>query len=189
MGTRFDTLGAAHRRFIERQRIFFTGTAGPEGRVNVSPKGMDSLRVFGPNRILWRNLTGSGNETAAHLGENARMTLMWCAFEGPPMILRVYGSARAVHRLDPEWEILDAHFTPDMAARQIFDLQIDLVQKSCGYAVPRLDFVADRDVLTDWAAKKGEDGIRRYWADRNARTIDDNPTDIVRLNIGSDADR
>ncbi len=96
MATRFDKLSDAHQRFIEKQPIFFSGSAARDGRVNVSPKGMDTLRIFTPNRILWRNLTGSGNETAAHLADSPRMTLMWCAFAGPPMILRAYGTARAI---------------------------------------------------------------------------------------------
>ncbi|NNF91799.1 MAG: pyridoxamine 5'-phosphate oxidase family protein [Boseongicola sp.] len=186
MGTRYAAFELAHRRFIETQHIFFTGTAAHDGRVNVSPKGMGQLRVLGPNRILWRNLTGSGNESAAHVAETGRMTLMWCAFEGPPMILRAYGTARAIHRLDADWADLDSHFDPDPAARQIFDLTVDLVQKSCGYGVPEVTYRQDRPVLTEWAANKGEDGIRAYWANRNARTIDDKPTDIVRLNIGTE---
>ena len=184
MGTRYNALEPAHQRFIEKQHIFFTGTADASGRVNVSPKGMGLLRLLGANRIVWRNLTGSGNETAAHLDAIPRMTLMWCAFDGPPMILRAYGQARAIHRLDPDWDHFDSHFEPDPAARQIFDLSIDLVQKSCGYAVPRMDFVEDRHVLTDWAANKGEDGLRAYWAERNAETIDGKPTHIARLNLG-----
>ncbi|MEM7718722.1 MAG: pyridoxamine 5'-phosphate oxidase family protein [Pseudomonadota bacterium] len=184
MGTRFDALEPAHQRFIEKQPIFFSGSAAREGRINVSPKGMDSLRVLGPNRILWRNLTGSGNETATHLRDTPRMTLMWCAFSGPPMILRAYGTARPVHRLDGDWDALDAHFETDHAARQIFDMTIDLVQKSCGYAVPEMEFTKDRDVLVNWAKDKGPDGVRDYWAKRNTETLDGAPTGIVARNIG-----
>lgn len=183
MGTRYDQIEPALQRFIEKQHIFFTGTAGPTGRVNVSPKGMDSLRVLGPNRIIWRNMTGSGNETAPHLDADPRMTLMWCAFEGPPTILRTYGTARAIHRLDDDWDALDAHFPADPAARQIFDLSVDLVQKSCGYAVPEMAYQNDRDVLINWAEKKGKDGIKEYWGTRNDTTIDGVPTDIARRSI------
>ncbi len=185
MGTQYDTIEAPLQKFIERQHIFFTGTAGPEGRVNVSPKGMDSLRILGPNRILWRNMTGSGNETAAHLDANPRMTLMWCAFDGPPMIVRAYGTARAIHRLDADWEVLDAHFSPEPAARQLFDMTVEMMQKSCGYAVPLMDFSADRDTLTKWAEKKGEAGLHAYWSERNSKTIDGQPTHIVERNLGS----
>lgn len=184
MGTRYDALDSAHRKFIEKQHIFFVGSAAREGRVNVSPKGTDSLRVLGPNRILWRNLTGSGNETAAHLDDSPRMTLMWCAFEGPPMILRAFAEARAVHRLDDDWSELDAYFNPDPAARQVFDMSVDLVQKSCGYAVPEMTFQQDRDVLKTWAENKGPEGIRDYWARRNVETLDGIPTEIVARNIG-----
>ena len=185
MGTQYDRIEAPLKKFIERQHIFFSGTAGPEGRVNVSPKGMDSLRILGPNRILWRNLTGSGNETAPHLDANPRMTLMWCAFDGPPMIARAYGTARAIHRRDADWEDLDAHFPPNFAARQIFDMTVEMMQKSCGYAVPLMDYTSDRDTLTNWAEKKGEDGVRDYWAERNTQTIDGQPTHIVPRNLGS----
>ncbi|MGR3513234.1 MAG: pyridoxamine 5'-phosphate oxidase family protein [Paracoccaceae bacterium] len=184
MGTQYDALEPAHQKFIEKQPIFFSGSAARDGRINVSPKGMDSLRILGPNRILWRNLTGSGNETATHLADSPRMTLMWCAFEGPPMILRTYGTARAIHRLDPDWDALDAHFDPDPAGRQLFDLTIDLVQKSCGYAVPEMTFKQDRDVLKNWAIDKGPGGIRDYWTNRNTETLDGQPTNIVARNIG-----
>ena len=183
MGTQYDDLSEPLTRFIEKQHIFFSGSAAREGKINVSPKGMDSLRVLSSNRIIWRNFTGSGNETATHLADSPRMTLMWCAFEGPPTILRVYGAARAVHRNDPDWAELDGHFAPNPAARQVFDLSIEMVQKSCGYAVPEMDFKQDRTVLVDWAEKKGEDGIRDYWATRNTRTLDGVPTHIAEKNL------
>lgn len=184
MGTRYDRIEPPLQKFIEAQHIFFTGTAGPDGRVNVSPKGMDSLRILGPNRIVWRNFTGSGNETAAHLDASPRMTLMWCAFAGPPMILRAYGTARAIHRLDPDWAELDAYFTPHFSARQVFDLKIDLVQKSCGYGVPELDYRRDRPTLSDWAERKGEDGIHACWEEENSTSLDGQPTGIARRNLG-----
>lgn len=185
MATQFDSIEPALRKFIERQPVFFTGTAARDGRVNVSPKGMDSLRVLGPNRIIWRNLTGSGNETAAHLEDTSRMTLMWCAFDDPPMILRAYGTARAVHRLDPDWTDLDGQFAPDAGARQIFVLDVDMVQKSCGWAVPRMDLVAEREVLSDWARNKGETALRTHWAEKNATSIDGKPTRIVERTLGT----
>ena len=183
MGTRYDDLAPPLQKFIEKQHIFFSGSAAREGRINVSPKGMDSLRILSPSRIVWRNFTGSGNETATHLADSPRMTLMWCAFEGPPTILRVYGTARAIHRNDADWAELDSLFQPDPAARQLFDLSIELVQKSCGYAVPEMDYKQDRDILKDWAAEKGEDGIREYWATRNAETLDGVPTNIAAKNL------
>lgn len=184
MGTQYGALEAAHEKFIAKQSIFFVGSAASTGLINVSPKGMDSLSVLSPNRILWRNMTGSGNETATHVSESPRMTLMWCAFEGPPMILRAYGTARPIFRQDPDWAEYDAHFEPDPAARQLFDVSIDMVQKSCGYGVPQMDFKAERDTLKNWAARKGEDGIREYWATRNAKTLDGVETEIAARNLG-----
>jgi hypothetical protein len=179
MATQFDALSDAITKFINAQHIFFCGTAGPSGRVNISPKCMDSLRVLGPNRIIWRNLTGSGNETAGHLAQINRMTLMWCGFEAQPMILRAFGSARTLHPRDAEFETLNARFPPSVGARQIYDMAIDLVQTSCGYAVPFMDYAGERDVLKDWADKKGTDGIAEYWETRNQRTIDGYPTHIL----------
>ena len=125
--------------FIAAQRIFFVATAAADGRVNLSPKGMDSLRVLGDKRVIWLNVTGSGNETAAHVAQNPRMTIMFCAFDGDPLILRIYGKARAVHHNDADWNDLFARFDPLPGARQIFDLSVETVQTSCGMAVPNLD--------------------------------------------------
>jgi len=179
MGTQYDALNDALINFINAQHIFFVGSAAPEGRVNISPKGMDSLRVMGPNRIIWRNLTGSGNETAGHLLEANRITLMWCGFEKTPMILRAYGTARTLHPRDPEFDALNADFPPSHGARQIYDVSIGLVQKSCGYAVPFFDYVGEREVLATWAEDKGRDGVADYWENRNQKTIDGKPTGIM----------
>lgn len=179
MATQFDGLTDAHRRFVEAQHIFFVATAAEDGRVNLSPKGMDSLRVTGPNSLTWRNLSGSGNETAGHLMRVNRITLMWCGFEKTPMILRVYGSARTLHPRDPGFDRMNAAFAPSPGARQIYDVDISMVQSSCGYAVPQFDFVQERDVLKDWAEKKGEDGIQTYWETQNQTTIDGLPTGIM----------
>lgn len=178
MARLFPALEQTHRAFIGRQPVFFVATAAETGRVNVSPKGRDSLRMLAPDRLRWRNLTGSGNETAGHLRRVNRMTLMWCAFDGPPLILRAYGQARVLTPADPGWAEADAAFEPDPGARQIFDLDIDLVQTSCGYAVPLMDFRAERDVLADWSTRKGEDGIRAYWSEKNRTTLDGFDTGI-----------
>ncbi|MFD1158236.1 pyridoxamine 5'-phosphate oxidase family protein [Roseovarius aestuarii] len=179
MGTQYDSLSDQHIKFIGQQHLFFSGSAGPEGKVNVSPKGMDSLRVLGPNRILWRNFTGSGNETAGHLAQNNRMTLMWCSFSKQPMILRAYGTARAIHPRDADWPELAANFPEELGMRQIYDMKIEMVQKSCGYAVPYFEHAGERDTLKHWAADKGSDSIPAYWAERNALTLDGAPTGIV----------
>ena len=176
MAKQFDKLALMHQTFIAAQHIFFVGTAAATGHVNVSPKGMDSLRVLGPNRIIWRNLTGSGNETAGHLALVNRITLMWCAFDAQPLILRTYGTATVTHRGDAAWDDLNGPFPPDPGARQVFDVAIDLVQTSCGYAVPFMEFASERPTLTEWAVKKGDDGLRDYWAEKNLVTIDGFPT-------------
>ena len=182
MGQRYPDIPDRLRRFIEDQKIFFVGTAAADGRVNISPKGMDSLRVLGPNRVVWLSVTGSGNETAAHIQELPRMTLMFAAFEGKPMILRLYGQARVIHRNDPEWATLSAHFPPLPGARQIFDLAVDLVQTSCGMGVPLFDYVGERELLERWAVKKGEAGIRDYWRANNQTSLDGKPTHIMEKN-------
>ena len=179
MGQRYQELSDKHIEFIARQKLFFVGTATADSRVNVSPKGMDSLRVLGSRRVAWLNLTGSGNETSAHVQQSPRMTLMFCAFEGAPLILRLYGTAKVIHRNDSQWNDLFALFKPIPGARQIFDVALELVQTSCGMAVPTYDYMGDRELLSDWAVRKGEDGIRRYWEEKNQTSIDGIPTHIV----------
>ena len=183
MGKQYTELTDKLTDFVKQQKLFFVGTATETSRINISPKGMDSLRVLNPNRLIWLNLTGSGNETAAHVQQHDRMTIMFCAFEGNPMILRIYGHARVVHLSDQEWENLYRLFKPLPGARQIFDLNIDLVQTSCGMGVPYFDFVAERGQLDEWAIKKGEDGIVQYWEQKNQYSLDGAPTHIVKKNI------
>ena len=179
----FPALSAQHARFIAEQKIYFVATATADGRVNVSPKGMDSLRILGDRRLAWLNVTGSGNETAAHVQQNPRMTLMFCAFAGDPLILRVYGEARAIHRKDPEWQELYAGFRPIPGARQIFDVAISSVHTSCGMGVPFFDYRGEREQLSDWARGKGEAGLAQYWRDKNQQSIDGLPTHIVAKNL------
>ncbi len=169
------------RDFIEKQPLFFVATADRMGRVNVSPKGMETLRIEGDNRIVWLNLSGSGNETAAHVAATGRMTLMFCAFEGNALILRVYGQAKVVHPRDAEWGQLVVGFPEIAGSRQIFDLSIDLVQASCGTGVPIMEFRNSRgeDELVPFYDKMGDEGVRDYWRRKNATTIDGNPTGII----------
>lgn len=174
----YQELDPKLQKFIEKQKVFFVGTAAAEGTINVSPKGMDSLRIVDSKQLAWLNLTGSGNETAAHLIENPRMTLMFCAFEGNPLILRVYGTARAIHSQDDEWSAWISKFPALPGARQIFILDIDKIQTSCGFAVPQLQYIEDRDELRRWAEKKGEDGIKGYWKENNQTSLDGKPTKI-----------
>ncbi len=165
---------------MTQQKIFFVATAGNEGRVNLSPKGMDSLRILTSNQLIWLNLSGSGNETAAHILENPRMTLMFCAFEGSPMILRVYGNARAIHSRDEEWGKYINLFPEYPGSRQIFLLDIESAQTSCGFAVPRYQYQEDREDLVDWAEKIGEDGVEKYWKEKNQLSIDGKPTELFK---------
>jgi hypothetical protein len=178
MGKRYSALQPDQIDFIGEQHLYFVATAAAGSRVNLSPKGMDSLAVLSPSRILWLNLTGSGNETAAHLALDPRITLMWCSFTARPLILRAYGTARAVHRGDPDWPLLAAKLPDQPGARQIFDVAIDLVQSSCGFAVPFMEFREERPVLKTWAEGKGPEGLRAYWDERNRQTIDGLPTGI-----------
>jgi hypothetical protein len=168
-----------HIRFIAEQKIFFVGTATADSRVNVSPKGMNSLRVLGASRVAWLNFTGSGNETAAHVQQAPRMTLMFCSYAAEPLILRLYGTAKVIHRGDAEWAELIPLFPPLPGARQIFDVAIDMVQTSCGFGVPFYTYDGERDMLSNWAEKKGEAGIRQYWSDKNRQSIDGIPTHII----------
>jgi len=172
MGKKFPNIEDKQIEFIKAQQMFFVATATDDSRINLSPKGLDSLRILGKNRVLWLNLTGSGNETAAHLQTDTRMTMMFCAFDGPPLILRLYGQARMVLTSDDEWAELYAHFNPLPGARQIFDVTVDLVHTSCGFGVPLYDFAGERPLLNRWAEKKGEDGIRTYWHDKNSISLD-----------------
>lgn len=178
MAKQFPGIAPAHRKFIEKQHIFFVGSAAADGRVNVSPKGMDSLRVVDENRILWRNLTGSGNETAGHLKQVNRMTIMWCGFEQQTMIMRAYGTASTLHRHDDGFDELNAHFPSHRGARQIYDMTVDLLQTSCGYAVPYFDFVGERDTLTSWTEDRDDATLRAYQKEKNMVTLDGAPTGI-----------
>lgn len=181
MAKQFPKMEPAHREFILRQHVFFTGSAAADGRVNVSPKGMDTLRVIDDATVAWLDLTGSGNETAAHVRAAGRLTLMFCAFEGPPTILRLYGRGRVLPRGGEDYRaLLAAHFDgrETVGARQIVALDVDLVQTSCGYAVPFMDFRADRPGLVNWATAKGEEGLRAYRAEKNRVSLDGFPTGL-----------
>lgn len=182
MGKQYSEISDKLKQFIEAQKIFFVATATENSRVNISPKGMDSLRVLDKNRVIWLNVTGSGNETAAHIQEKTRMTLMFTAFEGSPMILRLYGNANVIHKNDSEWNELYSLFDSMPGARQIFDLTVDLVQTSCGMSVPFYDYVRERDQLNEWASKKGAEGIKDYWEQKNQISLDGVLTDILNKN-------
>jgi hypothetical protein len=179
LAKQFPRIEPAHRAFIQRQRVFFAASSAPGTRVNISPRGADALRVLGPNAVAYLDRTGSGSETAAHLRADGRLTLMLCAFEGPPMIMRLYGRGRTLRRGGPEYARLLAEAFGDeepVGARQIVVLDVDLVQTSCGYGVPLLDYKGERESLTRWSEAKGEDGLEAYRRENNARSIDGLPT-------------
>lgn len=178
MGKKLDFITPELKSFIESQKIFFVGTAATDGRVNLSPKGTDSFRVIDKNKIVWLNLTGSGNETAAHLKMNNRMTIMFCAFEGKPLILRLYGVAHIYHKRDKNFHKYSNLFQENVGARQIIEMEVDLVQTSCGYAVPFMDFKEERTTLNSWAEKQGKDKIEEYWRNKNTISIDGFETKI-----------
>ena len=180
MGEMLKKIDKKHIAFIEKQHLFFIGTAGAEGTVNVSPKGMDTFRVVGPNAVVWLNHTGSGNETSAHVQENGRMTVMFCSFDKKPLILRLYGNAKVVHPRDNEWEEMIKLFDEFAGVRQFFKMNVDLVQTSCGYAVPFYKYKGERDSLLKWANNRGPDGIKDYWKEANQVSLDGKPTNILK---------
>ncbi|MFI5060092.1 MAG: pyridoxamine 5'-phosphate oxidase family protein [Actinomycetales bacterium] len=178
MATQYEQITDRLADFIREQQLFFVATAARDGRVNVSPKGLDSLRVLGPNRVVWLNGTGSGNETAAHLLDSPRMTLMFCSLARKPLILRLYGTARAIHEGEAGWSELIELFPPMRGARNLFDVHVDLAQTSCGYGVPLFDYQGQRTLMDSWAENKGEAGLNAYREQKNRFSIDGYPTGL-----------
>jgi len=159
-------------RFLSEQLVFFTATAPVQGRINISPRGMDTLRCLDERTVAYLDLTGSGNETAAHLRENGRMTIMCCSFSEQPLILRLYGLGRVVSRDTGEWERLRPRFPDIPGARQIIVLNIDSIQTSCGFGAPIFGDGRARPTLKDWAQRKGEAGLADYRHEHNRVSID-----------------
>jgi hypothetical protein len=160
--------------------MFFVATAprADDGHVNVSPKGMDTFRILGENRVGYLDLTGSGNETSAHIAENGRITFMFCAFQGSPNIIRLYGQGRTVLPDDAEWPALMEQFPAQLSARQIIVADIHRVSTSCGYAVPFYEYQGERDTLTKYWEAKGEDALPGYHQKKNSASIDGLPTPL-----------
>lgn len=167
-------LNGSLRQFIERQHVFFVATAAENGRVNCSPKGADTLRILDDHHIRWLSLSGSGNETAGHIRQCNRITLMFCAFEGDAMILRVYGKAKVIHSRDIGWSEAISEFPALAGSRQIFDVAIDSVQTSCGTGVPAMSFDRNRadSELLPYYEDMGANGVDAYWRKKNVETID-----------------
>lgn len=179
MATDYPALDEKLKAFIARQHIFFTATAAQGTRINISPRPTDCLRVIGDNAAIYLDKTGSGMETAAHTLADGRITFMFCAFDKPPMILRLYGQGRSILRGTDEYaELLAEHYGNHefIGARQMIRIDFDLVKTSCGYGVPFFDYTGERDTLDRWAETKGEDGIVEYWANKNVVSMDGLPT-------------
>ena len=179
MSHKFPALEPAHQAFIAAQKIFFVASAAPEGRVNLSPKGMASFAVLGANSVAYLDCTGSGNETRAHLLASPRLTIMFCAFDGDPVILRLYGQGRSHLRGSADYTALLSHFEEMPGARQIVTLDVDLVATSCGMAVPLYEYSAERNNLVRHWTRQGLDGLRKYWGKKNMASIDGLPTHLV----------
>jgi len=177
MGQLLETITPALAAWIGEQHVFFVATAplSGGGHVNTSPKGLDCLRITGPLQAAYLDLTGSGAETIAHLRENGRIVLMFCAFAGPPKIVRLHGRGRVVTRTSPDWADWSGRFPPMAAPRSVIVVDVTRVSDSCGYGVPAMDFKADRDVLARWAATQGAEATAAYRVEKNATSIDGLP--------------
>ena len=181
MAKQFPQLESHHHRFIAAQHMFFTASAAAAGHINVSPRSTDMFRVLGDNAAMYLDRTGSGNETAAHLRADGRLTIMFCAVAGPPLIMRLYGQGRVIHRESTEYaELLVRHFdgAAPLGARQMINLDFDLVQTSCGYGVPLFEYQEERPQMDAWAAAKGVEGIEDYWREKNQNSLDGLPTGL-----------
>jgi len=180
MGKLHEYIKPGHTEFIKKQHIFFVATAplSKEGRVNLSPKGLDCFRVLSLKQVAYMDLISSGNETSAHTLENGRITFMFCSFGETPNILRLYGKGFAVIPGTPDWEKYAPHFNVYQSTRQIIVADIDLVQTSCGFGVPMFDFKGDRDIHFEWADKKGAEGLKNYMMENNLKSLDGLPTDL-----------
>ncbi len=180
MGKFSEKMQPHHREFIERQQLFFVATAplNGEGRVNLSPKGLDAFRVLDDYTVGYMDIVSSGNETSAHTLENGRITFMFCSFDDKPSILRLYGKGRAVLPGTADWDVYSSHFTIYPSTRQLILANIDLVQTSCGYGVPRYEYQGERDIHFEWAETLGEEGIKAYSLKKNVVSLDGLPTDL-----------
>jgi hypothetical protein len=184
MGKFWDSIQPPHQEFIERQKMFFTASAplSANGHINLSPKGLDSFRVLSPTRVVYMDIVGSGNETSAHLLENGRITIMFCAFDGPPNILRLYGTGTTVLPGSADWATLAGHFQVQANTRQLIVVNVHKVQTSCGFGVPLYEYTGERDHADKWAAKKGVAGLADYQLEKNLVSLDGLPTALAMRN-------
>jgi Pyridoxamine 5'-phosphate oxidase len=166
------------KEFIVAQKVFFVATAPSAGRINLSPKGMDTFRVINPQRVIYLDITGSGNETAAHLVENGRITIMFCSFSKTAQIARLYGHGRPIHGDDPSWDEYLAMFPPEPGVRQIMEIEVESAMTSCGYGVPWMETLIERDTLRKYWQKRNEETLAAYQRKENERSIDGLPTGL-----------
>jgi hypothetical protein len=164
--------------FIAAQKVFFVATAPAQGRINLSPKGMDTFRVLSPNRVIYLDITGSGNETAAHLFENGRITIMFCSFDKTARIMRLYGRGRTIHPHEANWQEYLAMFPPEPGIRQIMEIDIESAMTSCGYGVPCMENLNERDTLRKYWQKRDEQTLAAYQQQHNEQSIDGLPTGL-----------
>ena len=178
MGKTSELIEPTHKEFIEKQHLFFVSTAplSASGHINLSPKGLDSFRVLSPNLVGYMDIIGSGNETSAHILENSRISFMFCAFDGPPNILRLYGKGRTILPDDAEWANLSKKFTILASTRQIILANIFQVQTSCGFGIPYYEYSGERDHSFKWAESKGAEGLENYKNEKNKISLDGLPT-------------
>ncbi len=177
MGKAYPKIDDALAQFMRAQPVFFVASAplSAEGHVNLSPKGLDTFRILGPGSVAYLDLTGSGVETIAHVKENGRIVIMFCAFDGPPRILRLHGRARAIELNHPDFTELATHFLPDPSARAIIVVDVTRISTSCGYGVPLMKYESERPQMAAWAQKKGPEGLKEYRREKNARSLDNLP--------------
>lgn len=177
MGTTKESISPELKTWIEKQKVFFVASAPltADGHVNCSPKGLDSFRILNEHQVVYQDLVGSGVETIAHVQENQRLTIMFCAFDGPPKIIRLYGKGEVITKSHPDFESLHSLFKPHTGLRSYIRLQIHRIGDSCGYSVPLYEFKEDRDVLDKWVAHKGLDGVQEYIDTKNKHSIDGLP--------------
>ena len=184
MGQSYDEISPDLSTWLQRQHLFFVATAplAGDGLINCSPKGMDTFRILGPRAVAYMDLTGSGVETIAHSRENGRIVFMFCAFEGPPKIVRLHGRSEVIAADSPEFPTIASQFPAHLGHRALVRAALTRISTSCGFGVPRYEYAGDRDTLTRWAASKGPDGLREYRRKKNARSLDGLPG----LSIGAD---
>lgn len=168
----FESLDATHIKFIKQQKMFFTASAPEQGRINLSPKGMESFVCLNEKQVAYLDVVGSGNETAAHIKQNGRLTIMFCSFDKQPLIMRLYGYGQVVQPDDEDWTSLAGNFPKYKGARQIIILDIDSLQTSCGYGVPRMEFTEERPTLKKWARRKTKEQLKDYQIEKNTLSID-----------------